>query len=75
MDLIRALGALAGAGLAALGLLWLLQGTGAVRVRPVLCVADCEPVEGRSPFWAVAGGVASAIGVLLARAALRRGTG
>ena len=36
MDLIRALGALAGAGLAALGLLWLLQGTGAVRVRPVL---------------------------------------
>ena len=31
-----------------LGGLWLLQGTGVVHLRPLLCFADCEPVQGPS---------------------------
>ena len=75
MDLKRVPGAVAGVALAGLGLLWSLQGTGLVRICPVLCVADCECVEGGSPFWAVAGAVAFAAGAVLAGASLRRGTG
>ena len=44
-------------GLAAalLGGLWLLQGIGIVHLRPILCFADCVPVQGPSVIWAVAG--------------------
>jgi type VI protein secretion system component VasK len=38
-----------------LGGLWLLQGLAIVRMAPILCVADCEPLEGPSPVWAVIG--------------------
>lgn len=75
MDVKRVIGTIVGTGLAMLGLLWFLQGTGAVRICPVLCFADCECVEGDSPVWGVAGAIAFAIGVLLARASLRRGNG
>ena len=51
---------------ALLGGLWLLQGLGIVQLRPVLCFADCEPIQGPSATWAaigaivlVAGGVAA----------------
>jgi hypothetical protein len=50
-----------------LGFLWLLQGLGVVHVRPILCLADCEPIQGASPTWAVIGAVvviAGALGVL-----------
>lgn len=40
---------------AALGGLWLLQGLGVVHLRPILCFADCVPVQGRSAIWAVIG--------------------
>jgi hypothetical protein len=51
----------------ALGGLWLLQGLGAVHIRPILCFGDCEPIQGASRTWAligfltVVGGVASII--------------
>jgi hypothetical protein len=45
-----------------LGLLWLLQGLGLVQVRPILCFADCAPVQGPSVTWAVVGVIALAIG-------------
>lgn len=48
-----------------LGGLWFLQGTGLVTMAPILCVGDCEPLEGPSLPWALAGLVA-----LLAGAAL-----
>lgn len=40
---------------AALGGLWLLQGLGVVHVRPILCFADCAPVQGSSLPWAIIG--------------------
>lgn len=40
---------------ASLGLLWLLQGVGMVQVRPILCFANCVPVQGPSSRWAVIG--------------------
>lgn len=38
-----------------LGGFWLLQGLGLVHVRPILCIADCAPVEGSSRSWAIIG--------------------
>jgi hypothetical protein len=38
-----------------LGGLWLLQGLGIVNIPPLLCVADCAPIEGGSAAWAIAG--------------------
>jgi len=73
MDVKRIVGAVVGLVLAMLGLLWFLQGTGLVRLCPVLCFADCECVEGGSLFWAVAGAVTFAIGAILAWVSLWRG--
>jgi proline iminopeptidase len=38
-----------------LGGFWLLQGLGALHVRPILCFADCAPVQGPSRTWAISG--------------------
>ncbi len=48
-----------------LGGLWLLQGLGIVHMRPILCFADCVPVQGPSTKWAVIGA-----GVLIAGSAV-----
>jgi uncharacterized membrane protein HdeD (DUF308 family) len=40
-----------------LGLLWFLQGSDIIRLRPILCVANCEPLTGRSLLWQVVGAV------------------
>jgi hypothetical protein len=45
-----------------LGTLWLLQGTGIVHLRPILCFADCAPVQGPSATWALIGAVMLAVG-------------
>lgn len=45
-----------------LGGLWLLQGLGIVHLRPILCFADCAPVQGPSVTWAVIGAVTLAVG-------------
>jgi hypothetical protein len=49
---------------ALLGVLWLLQGLGIVHVWPILCFADCAPVQGPSSTWATIGVFALAAGVL-----------
>jgi hypothetical protein len=46
-----------------LGGLWLLQGLGVVHVRPILCFADCAPIQGPSSTWAAIGIVFLAGGV------------
>lgn len=46
-----------------LGGLWLLQGLGLVQVKPILCVADCEPLQGPSAVWAITGFLVLAVGV------------
>lgn len=38
-----------------LGALWLLQGLGLVQMQPIVCFGDCQPVEGPSATWVVAG--------------------
>lgn len=48
-----------------LGGLWLLQGIGVVHLRPLLCFADCEPVQGPSASWAVIGALVFTAGVAL----------
>jgi hypothetical protein len=45
-----------------LGGLWLLQGLGIVQLRPILCFADCAPIQGPSVTWAVVGAIALAVG-------------
>jgi len=46
-----------------LGGLWLIQGLGLVQIRPILCVADCEPVEGPSLTWSILGALLLGAGV------------
>jgi hypothetical protein len=53
-----------GAMCALLGGLWLFQGLGLVHVRPILCFADCAPIQGASTTWAIVGAVFLAGGVL-----------
>lgn len=38
-----------------LGGLWLLQGLGLVHVRPILCFADCAPLQEASTTYAILG--------------------
>ena len=66
-------GALLGAFIGFLGLLWFLQGTGILRMRPILCIANCEEVVGPSPTWAAAGAVALIIGAIVVAVSVRRG--
>jgi len=47
-----------------LGGLWLLQGLGLVQIRPILCFANCEPVQGPSSTWTITGIVVLTSGVL-----------
>jgi hypothetical protein len=47
-----------------LGGLWLLQGLGIVHIRPILCFANCEPVQGPSTAWAITGFLLLAAGVM-----------
>lgn len=55
-----------------LGGLWLLQGLGVVHVRPILCFADCAPVQGASTSWAVIGFFLVTAGLLVIFISLRR---
>lgn len=58
-----------------LGGLWLLQGLGLVQVRPILCFADCEPVQGPSVTWTVIGLLVVTAGVLGILYSLKRRLG
>jgi len=74
MKPIQIVGVLVGAFIASLGLLWFLQGMAIIEMRPILCVADCEPIVGGSPSWAAAEVVAFIVGVgIVFFSARRRG--
>jgi hypothetical protein len=55
-----------------LGGLWLLQGLGIVHLRPILCFADCAPLQDPSTTWAVIGAVSLTAGGAVMLWALRR---
>jgi hypothetical protein len=58
-----------------LGLLWSLQGGGAVHVRPILCVSNCKPVQEASTPWLAVGVIALLIGLALVAAGFRHPRG
>ena len=61
-----------GVALMLLGLLWLLQGADVVRIRPILCVANCTPLEGGSVGWMAAGALVLVVGLLVIASGIRR---
>jgi len=61
-----------GVALTLLGLLWLLQGADLVHIRPILCVADCKPLEGGSVGWMTAGALVLVVGLLVVASGVRR---
>jgi len=60
-----------GVGLTLLGSLWLLQGADLVHIRPILCVADCKPLEGGSVGWMTAGAMLLVVGLLVVVSGVR----
>ena len=56
----------------ALGGLWLLQGLDIVRIRPILCFADCAVMRGGSLTWTLIGATAAIAGGVATWRALRR---
>jgi hypothetical protein len=63
--------ALLGVALILLGGLWALQGADLVRIGPILCVADCQPITGGSTMWLTIGIVTLLIGLGLTAPRLR----
>lgn len=47
----------------AIGLLWVLQGADLIRIKPILCLVNCEPIVGGSVTWLIVGVVAIAVGL------------
>ena len=62
---------IAGAFIGFLGLLWFLQGTGILRMRPILYIANCEEIVGPSPLWAGAGLIVLVIGAIVVFVSMR----
>ena len=72
---MKIVGLLFGLAAVLLGCLWLLQGIGLVHLRPLLCFADCEPVQGPSASWAVMGALVFTIGAAVVRWSSKRRAG
>ncbi|HEU5127651.1 MAG TPA: hypothetical protein VFU12_06650 [Glycomyces sp.] len=62
----------AGIAIALLGLLWTLQGADLVRIDPILCAGECEPITGGSPGWLAVGVATVLIGLTVIAAPWRR---
>ncbi len=69
---MKIVGLIMGTAAVLLGGLWFLQGVGLVHLRPVLCVANCETLQGPSPIWAAIGFALAAAGVAILFRATRR---
>lgn len=59
------LGMLLGAAFCLLGMLWLLQGAGLIHLKPVACVANCQPLTSPSVTWQLIGGVTATVSVAM----------
>ena len=55
-----------------LGPLWILQGADVVRIRPILCFANCQPITGGSPGWLAIGVVTLVVGLRVVGVLRRR---
>lgn len=65
------LGLCAGLIAVSLGVLWSLQGAGAVHVRPIFCVANCTPITGGSAGWLALGLAFLLLGIAVIGASVR----
>ena len=72
---MRTIALVVGVVIALLGGLWLLQGLGVLTMRPILCFANCEPVQGPSTAWSIAGLVMLAAGAAIVFYSRKRDTG
>ena len=72
MKILYLAGILVGGFIAFLGLLWFLQGTGILQLRPILCVTNCEEIVGTSPTWAMAGAAAVIVGAVIVVMSVKR---
>jgi len=54
-----------------LGLLWFLQGSYIVHMKPILCFANCEPITGLSLQWQIVGGTIFIIGAIIVYKSIR----
>jgi len=55
-----------------LGLLWLLQGSDLVHIKPILCFVDCQPITGKSFQWQIVGAITFVVGVSIIFASIKR---
>ena len=55
-----------------LGVLWFLQGADLIRIKPILCFADCAYVTGGSKFWEAIGALVFIVGILIIGIAFKR---
>jgi hypothetical protein len=62
---VKIVGILFGLVAVLLGGLWLFQGLGVVHLRPLLCFADCEPVQVPSTSWTVIGALVVMTGTVV----------
>lgn len=45
-----------------LGLLWFLQGSNLVHIKPILCFANCQIITGQSLQWQIVGAITFIVG-------------
>ncbi len=72
MNKKKVIGVFFGTALLLLGLLWFLQGSDLVHVKPILCFANCQPIAGKSLAWKIAGAVVSIAGASIIYKSLKK---
>jgi hypothetical protein len=65
------LGIVVGIVITLLGLLWFLQGSDLVHLKPILCFADCEPIVGKNMQWQIMGAIAFVLGAIIIGACVK----
>ena len=58
--------------MALLGLLWFLQGSDLIHMKPLLCFADCEPITGKSVQWQIIGAITFVVSTFIIYVSLKR---
>jgi hypothetical protein len=58
---------------ALLGVLWFLQGSDILHIKPILCFGNCEPIIGLSTQWQINGIIAVVIGAAMIWWSIRKG--
>jgi hypothetical protein len=65
------IGIIVGTVMTLLGLLWFLQGSDLVHLKPILCFADCESIVGKNTQWQIIGAIAFVLGAVIVGACVK----